>query len=240
MWRFPNGVERLWARPEPVTSEQEAWAAVFHSYKVAQAQLRRQLWDAVSTEDFAKADALQTAIAEGGASLPAGATLQRQLRLQAGRQLVPGVCFVHRRDGYRGVIIGCEPWCNAPAAWRSSMNVAELPRGEQQPFYNCLVDLDDGHGQTAFVAEEDMEPTTDAYPIKSPFATTLLVECDEIQGYLVLPRLEEARLQQQEGGQFSLSPTWRHRRAHELVQREQQEVGLMGRRSSERGPEEVS
>jgi hemimethylated DNA binding protein len=241
-WHSPgDGAGRSWIRPipalEPTAPEQKAWAKVFQEYKEAQAQLRRQRWAAAATDLDGEAALLQGRFAEGNASLgslaaapitSAGAEggaprptmpLEQELRLHAGRQFVPGVCFQHRRDGTSGVIINCEPWCNAPAAWRSTAHTAELQRGERQPFYECLLDTDDSQGQTTLIAEEDLEPAPHAYPIKNPFAAVLLVQCDEIEGYLPSPRLEEARHRQKISGKFSLTPTWRHRRAFELSQR---------------------
>eukprot|EP00747_Dinoflagellata_sp_TGD_P028011 gnl/TRDRNA2_/TRDRNA2_132973_c0_seq1.p1 gnl/TRDRNA2_/TRDRNA2_132973_c0~~gnl/TRDRNA2_/TRDRNA2_132973_c0_seq1.p1 ORF type:complete len:425 (+),score=70.67 gnl/TRDRNA2_/TRDRNA2_132973_c0_seq1:73-1347(+) len=205
-WRFPNGMERYWSRPEPVTPEQESWKRAFLEYKELQVQLLRQLWAAASAEDFKEAARLRTAYTEGGTSIPAEASLAQQARLFAGRRLVPGVCFKHSKYGYRGVIIGCEPWCNAPVAWRANMGIANLPRGEQQPFYHCLADMRDRPGQTTFVAEENLVPSAEAFPIEHPFVGELLIQCDEIQGYLPGPMLDEALKQQRVTGEFSLGP----------------------------------
>lgn len=204
-WRFPNGVVRCWARPAIVPPEQEIWADVFRSYKDQQMQLRRRVWASVIAEDFDEAGELQTAWAEGGNSIPLGGSLEQQARLHAGRLLVPGVCFVHRRYGYRGVIIACEPWCAATAVWRGAMGVANLPRGEQQPFYHCLVDTRDRPGgQTTFVGEENLEPSAQAFPVQHPGVASLLIHCDELLGYLPSPSLDDRLRQQRSSGNFVL------------------------------------
>jgi hemimethylated DNA binding protein len=207
-WRFPNGKERQWIRKEPVTEEQHAWLKAFLGYKTLQLRLRRELWAAVVGEDFEKAAQLRTDYTQGTASMPPEASLGLQARLHAGKHLVPGVCFRHKKYGYRGVIIACEPWCVATSAWKENADVAELDRGEHQPFYHCLPDLRDRPGHSpkhaSFLAEENLEPIAEAYPVEHPFAAMLLVQCDEIQGYLPSPMLEEVLRNQSSSGTFSL------------------------------------
>jgi len=190
-WRFQDGTERRWVRPDPISPDQEAWRDLFADYKQRQMQLRRQIWAAASAEDFHEAARVQTAFAEGGSSVPPGTSLSLQARLLSGRLFVPGVCFVHRKFGYRGVIVGCEAWCAATAEWRKSMGVDELTRGESQPFYHCLVDTRDREdAQITFVAEENVEASPASFPIEHPHTETLLIQCDEIQGYVPSPKLE--------------------------------------------------
>ena len=50
-WEFPNGVQRTWSRPEPLSPEQETWRRVFLEYKAGRLQLRRQLWASLVVED---------------------------------------------------------------------------------------------------------------------------------------------------------------------------------------------
>ena len=199
-WRFPNGVERSWNRPKPVFSAAEgsAWSKTFHSYKASRQQLRRRLWSSIASEDFESAAEL-SAEWKSGAPLPEDCSTEEAARLAAGRWLVPGVACTHRRYGYRCVIIGCEPWCKAPSAWREMMGVASLPRGETQPFYQCVVDVRDRPGnQTTFVGEENLEPADSAFPIDSRLVEPLLVQCDELGGYLPTPRLEQVIKDQQD------------------------------------------
>mmetsp|Transcript_24652 Transcript_24652/g.63169 ORF Transcript_24652/g.63169 Transcript_24652/m.63169 type:complete len:361 (-) Transcript_24652:779-1861(-) len=191
-WRFPNGVERTWARPRPVFSAADgsAWSASFHAYKATRLQLRRRLWSSVASEDFGAAAELQQSW-QSGAPFPEGCAAEEAARLAAGRWLVPGVPCLHRRYGYRCVVIGCEPWCRAPTSWRQMMGVATLPRGETQPFYHCIVDERDRPGsQVTFVGEENLDPNGAAFPLESRLVGPLLVQCDELRGYLPSPRLE--------------------------------------------------
>eukprot|EP00192_Tetraselmis_astigmatica_P010606 CAMPEP_0117697588 /NCGR_PEP_ID=MMETSP0804-20121206/29318_1 /TAXON_ID=1074897 /ORGANISM="Tetraselmis astigmatica, Strain CCMP880" /LENGTH=359 /DNA_ID=CAMNT_0005511867 /DNA_START=166 /DNA_END=1245 /DNA_ORIENTATION=- len=205
-WLFPNGVMRRWSRPVPVfaAADGKAWSEAFHTYKAARLLLRRRLWSSIASEDFAAAAELQREWQSGG-PLPAGATDSDAARLAAGRWLVPGVPCLHRRYGYRCVVIGCEPWCRATGSWRQA---ASLPRGESQPFYHCLVDERDRPGarlQTTFVAEENLDPRplqagafSLAFPLQSRLAERLLVRSDELRGYLPSPRLEAALRAQRE------------------------------------------
>lgn len=203
-WRFPNGVTRRWQRRKMPTPEDKAWAKAFHAYKQDRMQLRRQLWAAVAAEDFEQAAELRKAWEISAGSLPEVPALEMEARLMAGKRFVPGVCFVHRRYGYRAVIVACEPCCNAPAAWKMTMGVANLPRGELQPFYHCLVDeRDRPGGQSTFVGEENIEPEAAAYPVQHRLTERLLVNCEELRGYLPGPLLDEAIRQQEDGSRFA-------------------------------------
>lgn len=123
-------------------------------------------------------------------------------RLAAGRNLVTGV---HRRFGYRRVIIACEPWCTGSAEWKAQMGVTNLPGGEAQPFYHCLVDSRDRPGgQVTLVAEENMEPSDAAYPVQAPLVDVLFNPCDTLAGYLPSPLLQMALARQLADGQFTL------------------------------------
>eukprot|EP00913_Durusdinium_trenchii_P014351 g13461.t1 len=128
---------------------------LFLDYKSQRQQLRRQLWSAEVAGESERAAALQALWDTGQVQSEEGLPeeLEQQARLLAGRHLVPreeeeeqlvdrcvpGTCFVHRRYGYRGVVLCCEPWCTAAKAWKRMMGVAKLPRGELQPFYHCFL-----------------------------------------------------------------------------------------------------
>jgi len=202
VWQFPTGMLRKWARRLPISPEMLAWRDVFQSYKDERLQIRRQLWAAAASQDFERAVDLKSAWHEG--SLPSKVSLEQQGRLAAGRWLVPGMCISHKRFGYRGVVISCEPWCTGTSIWRERMGVVRLPRGEAQPFYHCLVDDRDQSGQMTFVAEENLEILDEAYPVQSNFVDEFLVNCSELPGYLPGPKLEEALRRQREGSTFTL------------------------------------
>jgi len=203
LWRFSNGIVRSWKRPLSLAEHDSDWKDVFFRYKEELLQIRRQMWASISMEDFAEASVLRDSWNAGG-SFPRECTLEQQARLAAGRRLVPGVCFVHRRFKYRGVVLACEPWCTAPGAWRRMMDVASLPRGETQPFYHCCVDdRDRPAGQITFVSEENIEPTDAAFPVQTHIADLFLVPCKELGGYLPGPRLERLLRNQRAKGKFT-------------------------------------
>ncbi|CAK9111312.1 Myosin heavy chain kinase B (MHCK-B) [Durusdinium trenchii] len=207
-WQFPNGVRRSWTRPESISPEQERWKELFLDYKSQRQQLRRQLWSAEVAGESERAAALQALWDTGQVQSEEGLPeeLEQQARLLAGRHLVPGTCFVHRRYGYRGVVLCCEPWCTAAKAWKRMMGVAKLPRGELQPFYHCLVDeRDRPGGQVTFVGEENVGPDALAFPLEHPLVKLLLIRCEELNSYLPSPALETALSAQRKGDPFRLS-----------------------------------
>ena len=55
----------------------------------------------------------------------------------------PGTVFKHRLFGYRGVIMGVTPVCEASEQWIQQMRVDDLPGGRLQPFYWTMVDIRD-------------------------------------------------------------------------------------------------
>merc|ERR1719401_1109106 len=103
------------------------------------------------------------------------------------------MCVKHRKFGYRGVVIACEPWCKAPVSWRAQMGANGLPSGEAQSFYHCIVDERDRPGaQITFCAEENIEPSDLAFPVESALSGLLLMKSTELGGYLPGAKLEEA------------------------------------------------
>ena len=67
-WEFPNGVQRTWSRPEPLSPEQENWRGIFLEYKAERLQLRRQLWASLVVEDSSRAEQLLELWNSGNAS----------------------------------------------------------------------------------------------------------------------------------------------------------------------------
>lgn len=205
MWQFPNGVKRSWNRPKVISPEELQWMELFLKYKAERLQLRRQLWARrVAKEPI---EALQEKWDAGTVdTLPL--ELEQQARLFAGRHIVPGSCFLHRRYGYRAVVVGCEPWCTANGAWKRMMGVSQLPRGEYQPFYHCLVDeRDRPGGQMTFVGEENVtveEGSDAAFPLEHVLVEDLLIRCDELRSYLPSPKLERALAAQRQSGNFNV------------------------------------
>merc|ERR1712129_236853 len=204
VWRFPSGVERRWARLEPAGTPDALWARHFQSCKEVRLRLKHQLSTAISDGDLDRVASFKTSW-DGEGGIPSDLTPEHRSRLAVGRFMVPGACFLHRRFGYRGVILACEAWCNAPASWRAQMGVPLLSGGDTQPFYHCLVDARDRPGMpVTFVGEENIELSDSALPVASPLVDLLLVRCDALAGYLPSPALEEALRRQSADGSFTL------------------------------------
>lgn len=71
-----------------------------------------------------------------------------------------GQVFRHRTYGYKAVIIGWDTCCKASPEWVASTGTARLPRGTQQPFYHCLVDIRDRpEAQVSYVAQDNIDAT---------------------------------------------------------------------------------
>lgn len=57
------------------------------------------------------------------------------------------------------VIVARDEACHASAHWVSVTGTARLPRGTEQPFYTCLVDVRDRPGAAvSYVAEDNVGP----------------------------------------------------------------------------------
>jgi len=161
------------------------------------------LRDALRAHDFEQAATFKKAWGREG-DVPPGLSEEGRARLAAGRWLVPGTCFRHRKFDYRGVVMGCDPWCTYPTAWRATW-VPNRPTGEAQPFYYCIVDeRDRARGQTRYVAEENMEHDEVAFPAQAAIVDRFFDCCNELGCYLPGSRLEDALRRQQVCGDFEL------------------------------------
>jgi hemimethylated DNA binding protein len=203
IWQCPKGSKRHWARSMVAGSDDTDWAQAFLSFKEERLDIRRQLRLAFGDHDLDQVMKLSSAWKKN-ATLSAQPDDKHRTSLHSGALLVPGVCFRHKQEGYRGVILGCEPWCMYPPAWRAKW-VRDRPHGESQPFYYCLVDERDVKGgETSFVAEADIEVSKLVFPIKSFLVDSFLVPCDAIGGYLPNDGLERTLRLHRAGGEFTL------------------------------------
>ncbi|QDU36385.1 Heat shock protein HspQ [Maioricimonas rarisocia] len=75
----------------------------------------------------------------------------------------PGDVIVHRRYGYRGVVVAVDPYCQADPGWYLS-NKTQPDRN--QPWYHVLVH-DASH--TTYVAEENLLPDDSSLPVRHPW-----------------------------------------------------------------------
>lgn len=206
VWTFPDGVERKWARIDPEGIGDKQWAAAFIDYKEGRLHLRREMKAAFDAQDLTLAMGLKAAWIKGNTeSVPSPSSVTVPPNLLEGCFLIPGSCFRHKRFGYRAAILACEPWCIAPARWRATMGVPQLPRGEAQPFYHCLVDeRDRPGGHITFVSEENMEFSEIAFPIEGPLTNFLLVRCDVLGCYFPSLMLETVLEKQRRPGGLGL------------------------------------
>ena len=69
----------------------------------------------------------------------------------------------HRRYGYRGVIVACDPCCHAGEKWYYS-NKTQPSR--EQPWYHVLVH--DSGGISTYVAQSNLEIDESGRPINHP------------------------------------------------------------------------
>ncbi len=74
----------------------------------------------------------------------------------------PGELVVHRRYGYRGVVVDFDTSCKADDAWYQS-NQTQPKR--DQPWYHVLVH---GAAHTTYAAEENLEADTSGEQIAHP------------------------------------------------------------------------
>ena len=106
-----------------------------------------------------------------------------------------GDCVLHRKYGYRGVIVGWDDECEQSDEWVSAMRVEELEQGSRQPFYHVLVDTRDrSPPQVCYVAQENVdrvgdvaaEPLEDGGADAEPSAASLRlpIQHPEIESYM--------------------------------------------------------
>jgi hemimethylated DNA binding protein len=208
-WRLLHDRELMcWERLDPEIVNDAHFHTNFLKYKLARTQLRRRISAAMAQMDFDVAGALLDFWESGWGFHSECTTPEQELRLNAGRFFVPGACVVHRRFGYRAVVLGCEPWVRAPLARRLSAQEREASGAGMyrlQPLYCVLADDRDVSGGGAlFVPETDLEPSKDVFPIRSRHKGRLLEEHETIQAYLPGAALKQAARRQHLGMPFTL------------------------------------
>mmetsp|Transcript_29461 Transcript_29461/g.57714 ORF Transcript_29461/g.57714 Transcript_29461/m.57714 type:complete len:440 (+) Transcript_29461:42-1361(+) len=208
VWRFPWGRQHQWQRLTTPEAGDAEWDEVFRQYKSDRLELWKKLCLEHTTRRRAHVEELETQWKEGGPLPVSLSGLFFRSRLLAGKDLVPGVCFIHRRFGYRGVVIGHESKCLAMPRWKVTMGVDTIPGGEKQPFYHCIVDdRDRPRGQMTYVAEVNLLPDFSgrAFPLESDLAKLLLIGCEEVCGYRPgRELLQMLRRLRADGGRFVL------------------------------------
>ena len=74
----------------------------------------------------------------------------------------PGQLVCHKRYGYRGVIVDCDPKCRADEKWYQSNMTQPV---KSQPWYHVLVDATD---QNTYAAEENLQADPSGQPVQHP------------------------------------------------------------------------
>lgn len=202
VWRFPSGTQHQWERLTKRALGDDPWDEVFREYKGE----RLEIWEALCAAEGSERRRLEEKWRDGGPLPLSPLALFWRSRLLAGQNIVPGVCFLHRKFGYRGVVVGHDSKCIARESWKAAMGVDELPGGEKQPFYQCIVDERDRPGdQLAYVAEANIMPEFSGrvFPLEADIAAASFIKWDSAFGYTPKPKLRAMlRRQRDTGGRF--------------------------------------
>jgi len=144
-------------------------------------------------------DSAQAALQSAGAAGAAGAALSPLSAVAAAAAGVlaaaspndvaygVGQCFLHRRQNYRGVIVGVDRECRQSEAWVSAMHVGQLKHGRTQPFYHVLADTRDRPGDgIGYVPQELLLLDTPPEPLQHPLTASLFGSYDARRGRFLL------------------------------------------------------
>jgi len=83
-----------------------------------------------------------------------------------------GQCLLHRKYGYRGVVVGYDASCRQSDEWCRTMGIHTLHHGRDQPFYHVLVDVRDRPGgHISYVAQENISLDRPSEPLQHPGVT---------------------------------------------------------------------
>lgn len=159
----------------------------FSRFKSNEYELQKNLVNAVRLEDSNRASSLETELRAS----PPKCSNQVRAQLEKSRGKFVGQCFYHKHYGYRGVIFKPDHTCRMDQNWIDSSGLDTLPRGLDQPFYHCLVDMRDRPGgQTTYVAEENIEASHEAFSVQHPLLGSLFVEVPQLRCYVGTEGLE--------------------------------------------------
>ncbi|XP_072272048.1 F-box only protein 21 [Pyxicephalus adspersus] len=75
-----------------------------------------------------------------------------------------GLIMRHKRYGYSCVIFSWDPLCMMPPDWMENLDLYNLTKGINQPFYSVLLD----DGTCNYVSQEDLEPHPSPAEISHP------------------------------------------------------------------------
>ncbi|KAI8477009.1 MAG: hypothetical protein J3K34DRAFT_498324 [Monoraphidium minutum] len=124
-------------------------------------QLRGEMQRAVEEERYADAAKFRDLLAEleKRSKQAAAAASEWKAGGAGGAVLRLGQRVLHKRSGFRGVVVGWDPACCEDEEWVGRSGAAKLEGGLQQPFYHVLVDVRDwefdaAQPPVAYVAQE--------------------------------------------------------------------------------------
>eukprot|EP00803_Ostreobium_quekettii_P006382 evm.model.scf_878EXC.8 EVM.evm.TU.scf_878EXC.8 scf_878EXC:48023-48715(+) len=188
----PRPLARPMGRPSVASDPPDAltFEEAFDAMKASEYALQKSLVDHVLTESYALAEDAKRRLES---VIPDNCPPDVAEALEIGRGMFPGQTFRHRRYRYRGVIWKADAACKATESWIQAMGVRGLGRGAGQPFYQCLVDeRDRPGGQTTYVAEENVELSVEAFPVRHGLVGAFFVEVPALRCYVGTEELERA------------------------------------------------
>lgn len=172
----------------PLCVEARPFQEAFSEFKSREYALQKNLVETIS--DREGQTARQRIVQELRTSAPE-CSESTMTALEKSRGKFVGQCFYHKKYRYRGVIFKPDPHCQLGEDLIESSGVRTLPRGADQPFYHCLVDMRDRPGGlTTYVAEENIVASENAFDVQHPLLQSLFVEVPELRCYVGTERLE--------------------------------------------------
>ena len=91
--------------------------------------------------------------------------------MQEGAAFAVGMLVVHKRFGYRGVVVDVDPCFQLSDRWYEEVARSRPPR--DKPWYHVLVDDAD---HMTYVAERHLGPDTTGEPIRHPMLVEFFSE----------------------------------------------------------------
>eukprot|EP00271_Cylindrocystis_brebissonii_P008228 TRINITY_DN22252_c0_g1_i1.p1 TRINITY_DN22252_c0_g1~~TRINITY_DN22252_c0_g1_i1.p1 ORF type:complete len:416 (+),score=70.45 TRINITY_DN22252_c0_g1_i1:570-1817(+) len=154
-------------------------------------RIKTALQAAIEEERYAEAAELRDSLAKAEAEALA-ASLTGLSSSNVTYEFRLGQKVRHRQFSYRGVICGYDPVCCETEKWIETAQIAKLPRGRNQPFYQLLTDVRELNSFfVAYVAEDQLAPLLSKEEQQKPFNhpyTYLLFYGTDAQGDFIPTR----------------------------------------------------
>ncbi|KAF5203103.1 Clp protease adapter protein clpf protein [Thalictrum thalictroides] len=156
-------------------------------------RLRTDMQKAIESENYALAAELRDKISKLEAeSLAASAKALAYENVRYAFRL--GQKVRHKIFGYRGVICGMDPVCCESSSWMENAHVTKLSRGNNQPFYQVLVDVyADPNLLVTYVSEENLlaPDQADKERFDHPYISFLFYGMDTAGDFIPIKQLRE-------------------------------------------------